>query len=153
MSKNPQNWEKLMKIANIDREFLHIFWTTWENSMKFSGKMCFKIILKVTKNQGSTLSMEDTFFKKLPMGGGSIWPLLPFPPSPPRHIRVKLVAIPWGCLCTSFVNFIKARNKLLNLLHSYYAQRNIVNSSLFVHNNYRLLSFLFRDVSIWFLLS
>ena len=32
--------------------------------MKFSGKMCFKTILKVTKNQGSTLSIEDTFFKK-----------------------------------------------------------------------------------------
>ena len=65
MLKNPKNWEKLMKIANIDREFIHIFWTTWGNSMKSSGKMCFKIILKVTKNQGSTLSIEDTFFKKL----------------------------------------------------------------------------------------
>ena len=32
--------------------------------MKFSGKMCFKIILKVTKKQGSTLSIEDTLFKK-----------------------------------------------------------------------------------------
>ena len=53
-----------MKIANIDREFLHIFWTTWGNSMKFSGKMCFNIILKVTKNQGCTLSLEDTFFEK-----------------------------------------------------------------------------------------
>ena len=53
-----------MKIADIDREFLHIFWTIWGNLMKFSGKMCFKIILKVTKNQVSTLSIEDTFFKK-----------------------------------------------------------------------------------------
>ena len=68
MSKNPKNWGKLMKIANIDREFLHIFWTTWGNSIKFSGKMCFKIILKVTKNQGFTLSLEDTFFEK-PQGG------------------------------------------------------------------------------------
>ena len=51
-----------MKIGNIDREFPHIFWTTWVNSMKFLGKMCFKIILKVTKNQGSTLSIEDKFF-------------------------------------------------------------------------------------------
>ena len=49
-----------MKIANIDREFFHIFW----NSMNFSGKMCFKIILKATKKQGSTLSIEDAFFKK-----------------------------------------------------------------------------------------
>ena len=37
--------------------------------MKFSGKMCLKIILKVTKNQGFTLSLEDTFFEK-PHDGG-----------------------------------------------------------------------------------
>ena len=36
--------------------------------MKFSGKMCLKIMLKVTKNQGVTLSLEDTFFEK-PQGG------------------------------------------------------------------------------------
>ena len=36
--------------------------------MKFSGKMCFEIILKVTKNQGFTLSLADTFFEK-PQGG------------------------------------------------------------------------------------
>ena len=34
------------------------------NSMKFSGMMCFEIILKITKNQGFTLSLEDTFFEK-----------------------------------------------------------------------------------------
>ena len=36
--------------------------------------MCFKIILKVTKNQGSTLSVEDTFLKKLQGGwrGGGV---------------------------------------------------------------------------------
>ena len=32
--------------------------------MKFSGKMCLKIILKVTKNQGFSLSLEDTLFEK-----------------------------------------------------------------------------------------
>ena len=37
--------------------------------MKFSGKMCLKIILKVTKNQGFTLYLEDTFFKKPSAGG------------------------------------------------------------------------------------
>ena len=37
--------------------------------MKFSGKMCLKIILKVTKNQSFFLSLEDTLFKK-PQGGG-----------------------------------------------------------------------------------
>ena len=30
--------------------------------MKFSGKICFKIILKVTKKQGFTLSLEFNFF-------------------------------------------------------------------------------------------
>ena len=66
MSKNPKTQWKFMK--NL---FLHIFWTTWGNSMKFSGKMCLKIILKVTKNQGFTLSLEETFFKK-PQGEGGI---------------------------------------------------------------------------------
>ena len=50
--------------------------------MKFSGKMCFEIILKVTKNQGFTLFLEDTFFEE-PKGAQ-------FDPPPfPRHIRVK----------------------------------------------------------------
>ena len=38
--------------------------------MKFSEKICLKIILKVTKNQGFTLSVEDTFFEKSHGGGG-----------------------------------------------------------------------------------
>ena len=41
--------------------------------MKFSGKMCLKIILKVTKYQGFALSLEDTFFKK-PQGGVKLIP-------------------------------------------------------------------------------
>ena len=32
--------------------------------MKFSGKMCLMIILKVTENQDFTLSLEDKFFEK-----------------------------------------------------------------------------------------
>ena len=32
--------------------------------MKFSGKMCFEKILKVTTNQGFTIYLEDTFFEK-----------------------------------------------------------------------------------------
>ena len=68
MSKNPENRWKLMKIANIDREILHNFLTIWGNSMKFSGKMWLMIILRVTKNQGFTLSLKDTFFEK-PQGG------------------------------------------------------------------------------------
>ena len=79
MSKIPKNQGKLMKIANIDKEFLHIFWTTWGNSIKFSGKMCFNIILNVTKHQSFTLSLKDTFFEQLQEGG---WKLTPPPPPP-----------------------------------------------------------------------
>ena len=39
--------------------------------MKFSGKMYLNVILKVTKIQGFTLSLEDTFFKK-PQGKGEV---------------------------------------------------------------------------------
>ena len=38
--------------------------------MEFSGKMCFKIIIKVTKNQGFTLFLENTFFEKPQKRGG-----------------------------------------------------------------------------------
>ena len=76
MSKNSKTRGKLMKIANIDREILHISWTTWGNLMKFSRKMCFKVILKATKKKGFTLSLEDTIFEKQQREGwwGSIWP-------------------------------------------------------------------------------
>ena len=62
--------KKLMKIVDNDGENLHIFGTTWEISIKFSEKMWLMIILKVTKKQAFTRSLEDTFFKK-PQGGGS----------------------------------------------------------------------------------
>ena len=61
------------QLSNIDKEILHIFWTTWGTSMKFSGKMWLMIILKVTKNQGFTLPLEDIFFEK-PQGGGKLNP-------------------------------------------------------------------------------
>ena len=65
MSKDPKNWLKLLKIANIDRENLHVFWTIRGISLTFSGKMWLMTILKVTKNQGFTLSLEDVFLEKL----------------------------------------------------------------------------------------
>ena len=52
-----------MKIANLDREIIRNFWTTWEISMKFSGKLCLMIIIKVTKDQCFTLSVDDNFLK------------------------------------------------------------------------------------------
>ena len=53
-----------MKIANIVKESLHIFWTTCGISMKFSGMMWLMIILKVTKNQEFTIALLDTSLKK-----------------------------------------------------------------------------------------
>ena len=60
--------------------------------MKFSGKMCLEIILKVTKNQCFTLSLAEIFFEKsqarggeggggMGVGGVSLISL--------RHVRVK----------------------------------------------------------------
>ena len=107
MSKNPKKWVKLVKRANIDREFLHIFWMTWRNSMKFSGKMCFKITLKVTKNRGSTLSVEDTFFKK-PQGGGGGVSVNLTPYHPPLPGRLGLTYF-----CHKYNGFLKKQIELL----------------------------------------
>ena len=71
--KNVKKSKQLMKLANIDKENLYIFQTTWGSSMKFSGKMCLVIILKVTKKQGFTPSLENTVLKK-PQGGGQNYP-------------------------------------------------------------------------------
>ena len=49
--RNVKKPEKLMKTVNIDGENLYIFWTTWDISMKFSGKMWLMVILKVAKRQ------------------------------------------------------------------------------------------------------
>ena len=53
-----------MKIPNIDRESLHIFWMTRWISMKFSGKVWLMIISRATKKQSFTLSLEDKFLEK-----------------------------------------------------------------------------------------
>ena len=52
--------------------------------MKFSGKMCLMKMLKVTKKQGFTLCLENTFLEK-PHGRGQI-----DPPSPPKPFKGKL---------------------------------------------------------------
>ena len=62
MAKNIKNLWKLMAIANIDRESLHIFWTTLGISMKFSGKMRF-MILKVIKKEFHPLFRRYIFGK------------------------------------------------------------------------------------------
>ena len=108
MSKNSENRWKLMKMANIDRETLHNLWTTWGISMKFSGKTCLMIILKVTKKTEFHPPLEDIFFKK-PQGGGSNWPLPP-PPFPQpfygqrKKIWRKEMAIEVFCLSRLFLH-------------------------------------------------
>ena len=63
--ENSKQYEKLVKMVNIEGENLCIFWRTWGNSIKFSGKMWLMIILKVTKNQGFILSLENIFLETL----------------------------------------------------------------------------------------
>ena len=60
---NVKKSKKLMKLANIDEENLHIFQTTLGISMKFSGKMCLMIILKVKKAGLYSLSRKYIFKK------------------------------------------------------------------------------------------
>ena len=80
MWKNPKNWWKSMKIANIDGERFHIFWTTWGISMEFSWKMSYDNS-QGNEKHGSTLSLEDTFLGKLQEG--SNWP-------PPASLGIKI---------------------------------------------------------------
>ena len=55
--RNVTKSKKLMKIVNIGEENLHII----RISMKFPGKMCLIIILKITKKQ------ENRAFLSLPL--------------------------------------------------------------------------------------
>ena len=60
--RNLKKSKKLMKIVNIEGENLHIIWTTWEISMKFSGKIRL-MILKVTKKQVSASLWKIHFWE------------------------------------------------------------------------------------------
>ena len=59
-----------MKIANIDKEILHIVWTTWGISIKFSGKMWLMIILSHKKPEFRSLFRRCMFQKITREGGG-----------------------------------------------------------------------------------
>ena len=54
----------MIKIFNIDEGNLHIFRMTQGILMKFAGKMSLEIVLKVTKIQGFTLSLQNAVLKK-----------------------------------------------------------------------------------------
>ena len=78
---NVKKSEKLMKTVNIEENHLHIFWTTWGISIKFSEKIWLKIILKVTKKQGIILCLKNAFLEIWQKGGGQT--------DPPGLFRVK----------------------------------------------------------------
>ena len=102
-------WLKLMKIANIKREILHIFLTTWGISIKFSAQMWLMIISKARKNQGFILSLEDFFkniFQKTIRGGAQI-DIPPPLPHPLSRFRVKLFCdVLTTLLCCTFFLFL-----------------------------------------------
>ena len=67
VKKAPKRW-KSMKIADIEGELLHISWTTWGISRKFSRKIWLMIQLKVTKKQGFHFSFKRYIFQKTTEG-------------------------------------------------------------------------------------
>ena len=52
-----------MKIANIDRENLHMFWTTWEIPVKFSKDLTYDTIKSHKKSGFHTLFWRYMFGK------------------------------------------------------------------------------------------
>ena len=68
----------MMKLVKIDEENVHTFQTTSEISMKFSGKICLMMILKITKNP-----------RVLPLSRKYNWP--------PSLFRVKLKVLNSFC--------------------------------------------------------
>ena len=68
--------------------------------MKFSGKMCLKTTLKVTKNQGFSLFLEDTLFEK-PQGEGGAQT-----DSPRSCFRIKKKDLNKACFLNNLFPFI-----------------------------------------------
>ena len=53
-----------MKVSNIEREIIHIFWASWGISMEFSEKDVTYDNIKSHKKQRFTISLEDIFLEK-----------------------------------------------------------------------------------------
>ena len=113
-----KNRWKSMKIANIEREIIYIFWTTWGILLKFWGKMWIKIILKVTTNQGFTLYLEDTFFEK-PQGGSQIDPLVVL------GLRLTRWPLTFTLYKAVFKNKKRSGTSLLTLFSAWFLKKNI----------------------------
>ena len=65
---NAEKSKNLIKIVNTNEEHFHIFRMPRGISIKFLGKICFLIIVKFTKNQGFTPSLENVVLEKLQVG-------------------------------------------------------------------------------------
>ena len=75
--------------------------------MKFLGKMCFKLILNVTKNEGLTLSLEDTFFEKSQWGSNwriIIDKILNIFNVNRDSLQLRFLKNIWVVLCLTFCN-------------------------------------------------
>ena len=59
--------------------------------MKFSGKMCLKTKLKVRKNQGFSLTLEDKYAFRKTIGGKQTVP----PPPAPTPVVLGLIVKEW----------------------------------------------------------
>ena len=70
-----------MKIANIDKERIHMFWTTWAISIKLSGEMWLMLLSKVTRKLGLHPHFGRYIFQK--SKGESNWPI--------AFLRLKLL--------------------------------------------------------------
>ena len=129
--ENSKQYEKLVKMVNIEGENLCIFWRTWGNSIKFSGKMWLMIILKVTKNQGFILSLENIFLETL-QGEDQI-----DPPPPPSRFRVNQF-----CPCKVSTNVLRSVGyTLMKKLFSPNRLNDAMLSTVIVFNLFRNTSY------------
>ena len=118
-----------MKIANIDREFLHIFQTTCGNSIKFSAKMCFKDNIKGHKKPGFHPLFRRYIFQKTTGMGVNLLP--------PRHFGVNI-----SCYKQFFIepcSFIKrvfqigTKHFEFNIWRSIHGVENIIFAAFIFH--------------------
>ena len=90
--------------------------------MKFSGKMCLMIILKVTKNQGLTLSLEDTFIEK--RQGGQI--------EIPSRFTVNNKTYQQEANLFSIETFLKVPKRIQTIPRGQYKQTSVVRVNTIV---------------------
>ena len=86
--KKSKNFSKLMKIGNIDREILHIFWTTWELQWKFQKRCDFQKRISEKNIKSHKNPVFHSFFRRYILGkttGGGGVKLTPSP----QTFRVK----------------------------------------------------------------